>query len=351
MSANKHRSAAIHRRHPSAVGRVGPVRMEDVARLAGVSLVTVSRAVNHPDRLAPQTLVQVRAAITQLGFVPNLTAGSLASRRSRIIAAIVPTIAHSIFADTVDGLSGCLAAAGYQLLLGQTQYRPEEELRLVDTFLGRRVDGLVLTGVDHTTTVRQRLARAAIPVVETWDLADAAIDMLVGFSNEAAGAAAARHLIDRGYQRLGFIGGDEPRSSRRFEGFCRVAHEHGLPAVVRHHVPVPGAYLDSGGGLTALLEHSPDLQAVFCANDMLAAAVLFECQRKCIAVPRQLAVMGFADLPIAQAIEPSLTSVRIHAHEIGQRSAQLLLARLLRAHEQTASRVDLGFTVVARAST
>lgn len=351
MSTRKPPPVAVPRSPQPAIGRVGPVRMEDVARQAGVSLVTVSRAVNQPDRLAPKTLAQVRAAIAQLGFVPNLTAGSLASRRSRIIAAIVPTIAHSIFADTVDGLSGCLAAAGYQLLLGQTQYRSDEELLLVDTFLGRRVDGLVLTGVDHTPAVRQRLARAAIPVVETWDLSDAPIDMLVGFSNEAAGAAAANHLIGRGYRRLGFIGGDEPRSSRRFEGFCRIARDHGLPAVVRHRVPVPSAYLDSGGGLAPLLKQSPGLQAVFCANDMLAAAVLFECQRQRIAVPQQLAVMGFADLPIAQAIEPTLTSVRVHAHEIGLRSAQLLLARLLPGHDEAALRVDLGFAVMERAST
>ena len=114
-----------------------------------MSLVTVSRALNAPERLAPATLAIVRAAIERLRYVPNLTAGSLASSRSRIVAAIVPTIANSIFSDTIDGLAQALAPHRYQLLLGQTQYRLEEETKLLDAFLGRRVDGLVLTGVKH----------------------------------------------------------------------------------------------------------------------------------------------------------------------------------------------------------
>lgn len=142
--------------------------MEDVARAAGVSMVTVSRSLNMPEKLAPATLAVVRATIERLRYVPNLTAGSLASNRTRIVAAIVPTIANSIFSDTIDGLAKALAQHRYQLLLGQTQYRAAEEAELVDAFLGRRVDGLVLTGVKHARGVRTRLQRAGIPVVETW---------------------------------------------------------------------------------------------------------------------------------------------------------------------------------------
>ena len=185
------------------------VRMEDVAREAGVSPVTVSRALNTPEKLAPATLAAVRAAIERLRYVPNLTAGSLASNRSRIVAAIVPTIANSIFSDTIDGLATVMAPHRYQLLLGQTQYRDDEEAQLVEAFLGRRVDGLVLTGVKHARGLRARLQRAGIPVVETWDLTARPIDMLVGFSNRAAGEAAARYLLGKGYRRLAFIGGED----------------------------------------------------------------------------------------------------------------------------------------------
>ena len=123
----------------------GSARMSDVARAAGVSLVTVSRAINTPTKLAPDTLAAVRVAIERLGYVPNLMAGSLASNRSRIVAAIVPTISNLVFSETLEALAQTLADGGYQLLLGQSAYRHNDEAALVDTFLGRRVDGLVLT--------------------------------------------------------------------------------------------------------------------------------------------------------------------------------------------------------------
>ncbi|CAN0422206.1 unnamed protein product, partial [Phaeothamnion confervicola] len=160
--------------------------MEDVARLARVSMITVSRAINQPDKVAPKTRARIEAAIARLGYVPNLTAGSLASNRSRIIGAIVPTIDNSIFAETVRGLSEKLEAAGYQLLLGQTAYRENAEESLVTAFLGRRVDGMVLTGVRHSAATVKRLRAAGVPIVETWDLTKRPIDMLAGFSNREA---------------------------------------------------------------------------------------------------------------------------------------------------------------------
>lgn len=324
------------------------VRMEDVARAAGVSMITVSRALNAPGKLAPATLARVRAAIERLRYVPNLTAGSLASNRSRIIAAIVPTIANSIFSDTVDGLARLLARHRYQLLLGQTQYREEEEAALVDAFLGRRVDGLVLTGVVHARGVRARLRRAGVPVVETWDLTPRPIDMLVGFSNRAAGEAAARYLVGQGYRSLAFIGGVDDRSAARLAGFGEVARALGAGAIATALLPAPSSPADGSKALAGLLEQGFP-RAVFCSNDMLAAGALFECQRRRIAVPERIAVMGFADLPIAAGIEPALTSVQVRAMQMGEQAGTMLMARL--AGNAASERiVDLGFAVVERAS-
>jgi LacI family gluconate utilization system Gnt-I transcriptional repressor len=165
------------------------MRMEDVARLAGVSAITVSRALRHPEKVANETRDRITSAIRTLGYVPNLTAASLASNRSGIIAAIIPTVTNSIFADTVQGMSDRLRREGYQLLLGNTGYSVEEESALVSAFLARRPDGIILTGARHTPTTREMLADANLPVVETWDLAVEPIDMMVGFSNfEAAHA-------------------------------------------------------------------------------------------------------------------------------------------------------------------
>lgn len=322
--------------------------MEDVARAAGVSAITVSRALNTPEKLSPQTLRAVRAAVEQLRYVPNLTAGSLASNRSRTVAIIVPTISNSIFSDTVDGLAQALAPQRYQLLLGQTQYRAEEEAALVQAFLGRRVDGLVLTGVNHGRGVRSGLLRARIPVVETWDLSERPIHMAVGFSNLAAGREAALYLAGRGYRTLGFIGGDDDRSAARLQGYREGARAAGLGAVAVALVPAPSTPAEAGAALATLAGHGLP-RALFCSNDMLAAGAMFEAARRGITVPGQLAVMGFADLPIAVSIEPALTTVQVRATEMGHRAGEMLLQHLLRG--SVSPRVEnLGFAVVQRAS-
>ncbi|MEO5844800.1 MAG: LacI family DNA-binding transcriptional regulator [Caldimonas sp.] len=327
----------------------GPPRMQDVAAAAGVSMITVSRALSEPAKLAPATRARVQAAIDLLHYVPNLTAGSLASRRSRIVAAIVPTLANSIFSDTVDGLAQALVEGGYQLLLGQSRYREAEEAALVDAFLGRRVDGLVLTGVRHARGVRARLQRAGVPVVETWDLAARPIDMVVGFSNRRAGEAAARYLAGKGYGRLAFVGGEDDRSRERLEGFQAGARACKAGRVAVDAVPSSSSLADGSAAMGRLLRLSPPVGAVLCVNDMLAAGALFECRRRAVPVPARMAVMGFADLPIAAAIEPGLTSIQVRSEAMGQHAGALLLQRL-RGGSRTARIVDLGFAVVERAS-
>ena len=324
--------------------------MSDVAHAAGVSLVTVSRAIKTPDQVAPATLAAVRAAVAQLGYLPNLTAGSLASSKSRIVGCLVPIVSNEIFAETVEALTRTLGAGGYQLLLGQTHYRIEEEARLVDTFIGRRVDAVVLTGVTHAAGLRARLVRSGIPVVETWDMASQPIDMLVGFSNHAAGRAAGEHLFDRGYRAPAYIGADEERSYQRLEGLRAVARERGAADVPAELILPPAQIEDAGPRLAALLARRPDIDAVFCSNDILAAGVLFECRRRDWDVPGRIAVLGFGDLPIARAGYPRISTVQVHASNIGERAGQLLLARLA-GQRQAEAVVDIGFEVVPREST
>ena len=322
--------------------------MQDVAREAGVSAITVSRALNTPDKLAPDTLRAVRVAIDRLRYVPNLTAGSLASNRSRTIAVIVPTLSSSIFSDTIDGLTRALSPQRYQLLLGQTNYSLDEESAMVQAFLGRRVDGLVLTGVHHARGVRTSVLRAGIPVVETWDVAERPIHMLVGFSNRAAGQSAARYLLGKGYSRLAYIGGGDDRSLARLQGFRQSAQEAGAGDVVSALVPVPSSPTDAGQALVCLMSGATP-RAIFCSNDMLAAGALFECARQRIRVPQDLAIMGFADLPIAACTEPRLTSMQVRAKAMGEEAGQMLLAHL-QGKAPPQGIVDLGFAVVERDS-
>jgi LacI family transcriptional regulator, gluconate utilization system Gnt-I transcriptional repressor len=327
----------------------GGSRMADVARLAGVSMITVSRVLNLPDKVASKTRDVVLAAIRKSGYVPNLTAGSLASNKSRIIGAIVPTIDNSIFAETVRGLSEALAKSGFQLLLGQSNYDETAEGSLVEAFLGRRVDGLVLTGGSHSKAMRQRLQQSGVPVVETWDLPRKPIDMVAGFSNVEAGRAVAAYLLAKGHLKLGFVGGPDDRSDARLAGMrAALKGRRGVSLqVVR---PQTGASFQGGRGVIAQFAIAGTMpQAIFFGNDALAAGALLECQSRAIEVPTQLAVVGFADLAIASAMEPALTTVRVPTARMGQSAAHMLLARLAGQTLEEPVR-DLGFELVTRAS-
>ena len=313
--------------------------MEDVAQLAQVSLITVSRVINQPDKVSPATRQRVEAAIKAVGYVPNLVAGSLASNKSKIVAALVPTLDRSVFSGTLRGLSERLAQEGYQLLLGSTGYSQKTEEQLVRTFLGRRVDALVLTGVAHTPTTRRMVKDAGIPVVETWELGTKCLD---------AGAAMAKYLLSKGHRVLGFVGGKEPRSEARLAGFEHAAQQQ--RSLVKSITLTTGASYAAGReALTELLQSRPRPDAIFFSNDALAVGALMECQRRGIRVPQDLAIAGFANLDIAEEIVPALTTVHVEALAIGTQSAEMILQRLS-GEKPTAMRKDLGFSIVVRDS-
>ncbi|MFJ3057403.1 LacI family DNA-binding transcriptional regulator [Herbaspirillum sp. NPDC087042] len=333
---------------PAAPSRA--ITKEDVARAAGVSHITVSRVINTPEKVSPATRARVEALITSMGYIPNLLAGGLASRRTRIVAAIVPTISHSIFAESVRGLSEALSQRGYQLLLGQTDYSEEAETGLVEAFIGRRVDGLVLTGVQHSARTLQRLKAAGIPVVETWDLCEQPIDMLAGFDNHAAGRAMGDYLYGKGYRRMAFVGGDDPRGMARLAGLREALRAHGAsePAHVRIQM---NSFLQAGrDAIGRLLELHPAIDAAFFSNDVMAAGAALECARRGVAVPGRIALAGFANLEIAREVLPALTTVQISAHQIGLTAADMLLTRF-DGGEVAQTTCDLGYSILERDST
>lgn len=326
------------------------IRMRDVARRAGVSAITVSRVLSAPDKVAPETRAAVWSAVEALGYVPNLAAGTLKSQRSRIVAAIVPTLRNAIFAETVEGMADALRAEGYQLLLAASGYDPAIEEASVMAFLGRQPDGLILTGIEHSDAVRARLAAARLPVVETWDLGASPIDMLVGFSNYDAGAAITRDLARSGYRRIAFAGTErEARAVQRRAGYRDAVRALGMPAT---EVAVAAAGLSIADGadvIARLLAEGGGADAVFFANDYLAFGALVECQRRGVPVPGQLAIAGFGDFEIARESLPGLTTVRIPGYAIGREAAGLVMRRLAGAAVDRRI-VDLGFEIVRRAS-
>ncbi len=336
-------------------GRTAPRgrRMEDVAQRAGVSQMTVSRALRTPDKVAPATRARIAAAITELDYVPDLVAGGLAARRSRLVAVIISTLENSIFAATVQGLRAALREQGYAVLLGASDYSREGEEQLLRAVLGRRPDGIVLTDSVHTPPARRLLRAAGIPVVETWELPAAPVDLAVGFSNLAAGRAMVRALHGWGYRRIAFLGTeaeDDRRGRLRREGYRMALAELGAgpPREVALSVTVPGV-TDGPAALDALLAVHPDADAAFCVVDGLAAGLLLACHRRGSAESQRLAVAGFGDFDIAHPAALDITTVRVSGHAIGTAAGELLLARM--RGEPVAARIrDVGFEIVRRSS-
>ena len=342
-------SPARRRRHTN-----GGLTLRDVAKVAGVAPITASRALNTPDAVSAKVLKKVRDAVAETGYVPNLLAGALASQKSRLVAAVVPNLSGPVFLETIESLTQTLAARGYQLMLGQSGYENSREDVLLDTIIGRRPDGIVLTGAMRSEQARRKLKACGIPVVETWDLSPSPIDMLVGFSHEQIGEAVARYLHAAGRRRLATISGNDDRSRRRAGAFTRTAQELGLGQGGGGEVPscfVPAPTTLGGGraGLARLLDQGASIDAVFCSSDMMAIGVMIEAAARGIAIPQQLALVGFGDLSFARDLQPPLTTVRVDGTAIGRTAAQFIMDRTEgRPVEQP--HCDLGFSIVERAS-
>ncbi len=327
----------------------GAVTLHDVAKLAGVAPITASRALNTPNLVSAEVLRKVGDAVARTGYVPNLLAGGLASTRSRLVAAVVPTISGPVFLETVQSLTAALAERGYQLMLGQAGYTGGREDALLEAIIGRRPDGIVLTGIMHSAEGRRRLLASGIPVVETWDLTPTPIDMLVGFSHVEVGRAVAAHLHAKGRRRPAVVAGDDERAMRRTEAFRAAALALGLAEVRVVTVAAPTTLRSGREALARLLREGAGIDAVFCSSDLLALGVLTEARVQGLRVPQQLAVIGFGDLEFAADLDPALSTVRIKGDAIGRQAAQFIVDRV-EGHDVPQRVIDIGFAIVERAS-
>jgi len=330
----------MHRPAPSKAAT-----LRDVALQAGVSLITASRALGNPAMVSPKTIARVQEAVAATGYIPNLLAGGLKSRRSLLVAALVPAISVAQFLPTLQAMTETLSAAGYQLILGQTGYNRSQDA-LLDAMISRQPDGLIVTGLVQSPAARERLRRVGIPVVETWDLSERPLDMLVGFSHVKAGSAVAGYFLGKGWQRVGIATADDPRGALRCEGFV-AAMGREVPRAV---VPAPSSLALGRRALDELLKKDPAIQAIYCSSDPLAQGVLAEAQVRGLRVPQDLAVCGFGNADFAAHMQPSLTTVHVDGAEIGRLAAQRVVARC-RGEAVAQPVVDVGFRIIERRST
>ena len=323
--------------------------LEDVARVAGISPMTVSRALNSPQQVRPATVAKVMAAISATGYIPNAQAGSLASNRSRLIAVVVPQINNNMFVDTIQSLNDTLSARGYHMLLCVTGYEAETEAETVSTLLSRRPDGIVLTGIHHSTQLKKVLLQASVPVVEIWDMTPTPIDMLVGFSHEKIGASVAEYLGERGYQKPGLIWTDDRRALQRKQGMLDALAKRNIEPCADVPVALPALMARGREASAQLLDSHPEVDVLVCSSDTLAQGALMAAQARGIKIPQQLAVIGFGDLDFAAANFPSISTVRIDRQRMGELAAEQLLKRLQNQSVENPI-IDMGFTMVSRDS-
>lgn len=330
----------------------GRVTLADVAHTAGVSPMTVSRALRGERAVAPDLVARVQAAAQKLGYMPDPAARALASRHSTHVAVLIPMLSNALFVDLLEAAQRTLRPAGYQTLIGITHYDPSEEEQLLREQLLHRPAGLLVTGVARTEAARQLIAQSGVPCVHLMEVAAADSLHCVGLSQADAGAAMTRHLLARGRKRIAFAAAQlDPRTMQRLEGWRRE-----LRAAGRHDAklewlnPAPSSLALGGQMFEQIMAMKPQVDAIFFCNDDLAQGALLAALRLGVAVPGKVAVAGFNDIPGSDQMIPPLTTVRTPRARIGQEAARMLLS-LLRGEPVAQACVDVGYELVVRQST
>ncbi len=326
------------------------VRIEDVAALAGVSTATVSRVLSKPDLVKAARRKSVLDAVKRLGYVPDLSARSLASGRSNIVGCVVPTIDHAIFAKSTQSLQTTLLHSGYQLLIASHNYSARNEERAVFALQQRGVDALVLVGTDHTPSTWKSIKQWGKPTLLTWSC-DARLPS-IGFDNHAVASTLTRHLLDLGHRRIAVISGfteQNDRARARIEGVRDEMKRNSLrlspKAVTEQPFNLSGGRL----GLQKLMQQKLQPTAILCGNDLLAAGALLEAQRVGIRVPEELSICGVDNQELASELNPGLTTVSLATEALGRVAAERIVAAL--AGEPLPNKVLLPFELVVRGST
>jgi LacI family transcriptional regulator len=330
----------------------GKAKLDDVARVADVSLATASRALSTPHLLKPATLVRVLEAARLLGYMPHGAARALASRRTHTIGAVIPTLDNAIFANSTQALQRELGEHGYQLLLGSHEYDPDREVKVTRALLERGVDGLALVGTDHSPELYQLLLGFRSPYVLTWSLDESGHHHCVGFNNREVGARVAQYLYDLGHREFAVISGFTAHNDRardRITGVREALAARGIALGPQRVVETSFSIQSGREALLTLLQSASRPTAVICGNDILAQGAMLEAHALGMEIPGELSITGVDDMELSAHLSPGLTTVRIPTAEIGRRSAQHILGRL--NGEETEKRTELAIELIVRGST
>jgi len=342
----------MNQKTPSRSRATGRVTLADVASAAEVSPITVSRALSGRRAVDPDLVERVRIAANRLGYVPDPAARTLASRHSTHVAILIPMLTNALFVELLEAAQRTLRQAGFQTLIGITHYDASEEEQLLREQLAHRPAGVLVTGMHRTAATRAMIEASGVPCVHLMELADAPETYSVGFSQLEAGAAITRHLLDRGRRRIAFAAAQlDPRTLQRLEGWRRELTAAGCyDPTLEWLNPSPSSQTIGAQMFEQIIGQSPAVDAIFFCNDDLAQGALLAAARRSIKVPEQIAIAGFNDLPGSDQMTPPLTTIQTPRGKIGEAAAVMLL-KLIRGEPVDSHTVDVGFTLVTRAST
>lgn len=331
------------------VGRIVKKRynLRDVAHHAGVSVATVSRVLNSPDKVATPTRERVESAMNVLRFVPSAAARAINSGRSRMVAALLPTLDNSIYARVVDGLESRLDAHGLSLIVAQTGDDPQIELDRAKRLIDIGAEGLIVAGVTHDDRFYTLIDRAQIPVVSVSYFDPTHRLPTVGYDNQEAVCLAARHLADLGHRHVAVVHGPlalNDRTQRR-----RAALEDGAFPIAFDYFEVPISIVGGATAIERLRQGPSNATAILCFSDVLAMGALGELHRQGLRVPQDISVMGIENLPGSARAYPRLTSVHLRVQEMGEQAAEALATWL--EHDRRPKPVHLASELIWRDST
>ena len=333
------------------MNKPGAPTLADVARMAGVSTASISRALNEPDKVAESTREKIKHAIDTLGYTPHFGGRALASRRTNTVGAVIPSMANAMLANGLQAFQEQLAREGVTLLVATTGFDPQQELAQIKALVARGADGLLLIGNDRPAETWEFLDKRDVPHVISWIDQAREGHFFVGFDNARAAGTAAQAALDMGHRRIGVIAGEtytNDRALARLQGVRDTVAAFGQGARLTHVVESPYKLDDAAAAFRQIMAQ-PDLPTVvICANDAQAAGAMSAARDMGMTLPQDMSFVGFDDIGLARVVWPSLSTVRVPQVDMGQGAARLLLAML--AGESTLQSQRLETKFIARGS-
>ena len=319
--------------------------LRDVANLAGVSEISVSRVMRNAPNISEVLREKVTSAANALSYTPNRLAGALKNQTSNQVGVVLPSMSHDVFSSVLDGIESVLNKHGMHAVLGVSDYDSQREVNVVRELLAWSPMGIILTGLHQEHAIAGMIAQLDIPVVQIMDIEGSPIGSAVGISHSEAAVAAAEFLHDKGYRKIGYIGAwsEKPdRSRARRIAFEKRLAELGAPLVASLISEDRSSAIVGSQATENLYRSYPEIDCIFYANDDLALGGLFYAMRTGIDVPRKLGIMGFNGSDIGKATPLTLSGIETPRYEMGEEAARLLLSFKSEGPRIT----DLSFSIV-----